>query len=31
MEVSVVSVAVASGGIEYLRAPVSCPTLAKGF
>ena len=31
MEVSVVLVIVASGGIGYLHAPVSCPTLAKGF
>ena len=31
MEVSVVLVVIASGGIEYLHALVSCPTLAKGF
>ena len=31
MEVSVVLVAVDSGGIGYLHAPVSCPTLAKGL
>ena len=30
-EVSVVLVVVASGGIGYLHAPVSCPALAKGF
>ena len=31
MEVSVVLVVVASGDLGYPHAPVSCPTLAKGF
>ena len=31
MEISVFLVVVASGGIEFLHSPVSCPTLAKAF
>ena len=31
MEISVVLVVVASGGIQYLHGPVSRPTFGKGF